>query len=315
MGCTVPKPNPVEHRATKKVYYFSGHAEEKYYITPVELPKASNNRIIGGAPTTIEQYPFVVQIYLQRTFRCGGSLLTNTHVMSAAHCFVYSSGFYINPAAFTINIGSTHIYSEGTTHLVSAIRVHENYVSPASDNDIAVLLLRTAVTLSSTVTTAHIPVQGASVPENATVIAVGWGTTNVNSKIPSGVLNEVAIIKINRRICRKNFLELQAVTGITRQITNNMICAGILEVGGKDACLGDSGGPLLYGGVVVGVTSWGTGCAEAYYPGVFTKVSSYTSWINDTINRYNGANSLISCRVILAIPFLCFILSQLTNFF
>lgn len=62
-------------------------------------------------------------------------------------------------------------------------------------------------------------------------------------------------------------------------VTNNMVCSGWLGVGGRGQCNGDSGGPLIHNGVVVGITSWGYKCAESYYPGVNTRVSRFTPWI------------------------------------
>ncbi|CAK1545764.1 unnamed protein product [Leptosia nina] len=63
------------------------------------------------------------------------------------------------------------------------------------------------------------------------------------------------------------------------RVTSNMICAGVWDVGQKDPCSGDSGGPLYTGGIVVGIVSWGFHCAEPFYPGVATDVASYTNWI------------------------------------
>lgn len=63
-------------------------------------------------------------------------------------------------------------------------------------------------------------------------------------------------------------------------ITDNMLCSGWLDVGGRDQCVGDSGGPLIHNDIVVGVCSWGYGCGSPRFPGVNTRVSRFTSWIN-----------------------------------
>lgn len=67
-------------------------------------------------------------------------------------------------------------------------------------------------------------------------------------------------------------------------VTDNMICSGWLDVGGRDQCQGDSGGPLIHNGVIVGLSSWGWDCASPVWPGVNTRVSSYTDWVVDTAN-------------------------------
>ncbi|XP_041983200.1 trypsin, alkaline A-like [Aricia agestis] len=94
----------------------------------------------------------------------------------------------------------------------------------------------------------------------------------------SPVLLDVTIYTVNTDECADRYLTLPT-PGI---VTENMICAGILDVGGKDACQGDSGGPLYYGdNILVGVVSWGHGCANETYPGISTAVGSYTQWILD----------------------------------
>lgn len=86
-------------------------------------------------------------------------------------------------------------------------------------------------------------------------------------------LRHVQIWTVNQAVCRARYAE------IGRTVTDNMLCSGWLDVGGRDQCQGDSGGPLVHNGVVVGVCSWGEECALARYPGVNARVSRYTAWI------------------------------------
>ncbi|KAJ8707356.1 hypothetical protein PYW08_010608 [Mythimna loreyi] len=258
---------------------------EQFHLQTTSLPVTSENRIIGGTATTIQRYPYTVQVLYIAQFLCGGSLLTASHVLSAAHCFVTDTGSVLSPSRYTIRAGTTILNSGGSLHLVSAIRVHEQYNNPIRDHDVAVVTLNTPVNVATGVARlGFIPLPGEVVPDDAYVTAVGWGLTNVGSTAPSTVLNEVTVRKINNAVCRTRYLTLQTITGDPYPVTTSMLCAGLLDVGGKDACQGDSGGPLLYNGIIVGVTSWGAGCAEPNWPGVSARVSSYTNWINNTIN-------------------------------
>ncbi|CAH2099059.1 unnamed protein product [Euphydryas editha] len=244
-------------------------------------------RIIGGNVTTVEKYPFAVQILYMSQLSCGGTLITTWHVLSAAHCFVYQSGQLVNPALFSARIGSSYVNRGGTVHRVSQIVVHDSYNTPIRSNDVAVMTLSTSVRLSASVALAVLPVQGAVVPDNVPVVIIGWGRTNASLAQGSEELNEVQVYSVPLNTCRERYQFLESYTDQSFPVTDNMICAGLLNIGGKDACQGDSGGPALYRGVVVGITSWGWGCAQALFPGVNTRVSSYTSWINSTVRAHS----------------------------
>ncbi|XP_068627046.1 trypsin CFT-1-like [Battus philenor] len=105
------------------------------------------------------------------------------------------------------------------------------------------------------------------------VRAIGWGSTSAEEEIGSEQLRDVLIWVVNQETCRTNYAELG------RAVTDNMLCSGWIDVGGRDQCQGDSGGPLLHNNVVVGICSWGYQCALPKYPGVNTRVSRYTLWI------------------------------------
>lgn len=89
-------------------------------------------------------------------------------------------------------------------------------------------------------------------------------------------LYKVTIPVVNQNQCVSAYSSFNPVT-------NNMICAGRLGVGGQDACQGDSGGPLVINNVLIGVTSWGRGCAQANYPGVWARVPMFRNWINSNM--------------------------------
>lgn len=276
---------------------------EEFQLNVVELPTApSSSRIIGGTPTSIQNFPYTVQVLYNMQLICGGSLLTTRHVLSAAHCFVDDRNVVARPSLFAIRAGTTNLNAGGTVYYVTSIRVHERYNQPVRDNDVAVVTLSSSVTLSNNVQTAKIPVAGAVLPDNTTVVVVGWGRTNPNIPSASSVLNEVSVRTVNNQVCAQRYQWLESLSNDTFPVTDSMLCAGLLDIGGADACSGDSGGPLNYGDVVVGITSWGFSCAQPLFPGVYARVSSYTTWINQTVSSLNGAPSSHSSIIALLIP-------------
>jgi trypsin len=116
------------------------------------------------------------------------------------------------------------------------------------------------------------PISLASSEPAAGSLAVvsGWGTLSSGGSLPSH-LQAVEVFITSPAACNSAY----AVYG---GITENMICAGV-PGGGKDACQGDSGGPLVVGGQLVGIVSWGIGCAEADYPGVYSDVTTLRSFV------------------------------------
>lgn len=122
---------------------------------------------------------------------------------------------------------------------------------------------------------AQLPRAGATIPIGATLYVTGWGLTSEHG---AGVaaLREVTVPIVDRASCNR-------ANSFIAPVTKNMFCAGYAE-GNRDACQGDSGGAASINGVVVGVVSWGNGCARANFPGVYTKVANYRGWIE----QYTG---------------------------
>ncbi|KAJ8721468.1 hypothetical protein PYW07_002243 [Mythimna separata] len=244
------------------------------------VPK-SINRIVGGSPTTIDKYPYMANMqYGLHTIwwytACGGSLLTTTSVLSAAHCYYGDA-----TEEWRVVLGTSYRWQDGTMHPVSQLVLHEGYVPATLDHDIAVIRLSVPAVYTNVIQPASIPGTNYVLADGSSVTTLGWGATSEIDEYPNQ-LNHVHIYTINQELCAARYAHLNSQPGFESwpNITDNMLCAGILDVGGKDACGGDSGGPLAHhNNIVVGVVSWGFQCGHAVYPGVYVRVSRYTNWI------------------------------------
>merc|ERR1712158_314990 len=114
-----------------------------------------------------------------------------------------------------------------------------------------------------------LPSSAISVPEGASFVVSGWGTTSEGGSLPS-TLRQVTVPYVNDDACSDAY-------GSGNIVGDVMICAG---EGGKDSCQGDSGGPMTYMGTHVGIVSWGYGCARPAYPGVYAQTDAFLDFIS-----------------------------------
>ncbi|XP_073669818.1 transmembrane protease serine 9-like [Paramisgurnus dabryanus] len=161
---------------------------------------------------------------------------------------------------------------------VSEIIKHPNFNRNTYDNDITLLHLSSPVVFTDYIKPVCLPAIDSTFYNGTSSWVTGWGNIATGVPLPSPqTLQEVNVPVIGNRKCKCLF---------NSDITNNMICAG-LEQGGKDSCQGDSGGPMVnkQGSVWIqsGIVSFGIGCALPDFPGVYTRVSQYQSWINQHI--------------------------------
>ncbi|XP_047537831.1 trypsin, alkaline B-like [Vanessa atalanta] len=238
---------------------------------------SSPPRIVGGEPTSVENYPSIVQVdtinpldnmWLQG---CAGSILNIRYILSAAHCFEGSS---FSPILRRIRAGASHRNTGGSIIYVEHAYNHPSYGLRGFDGDISVVKLISAIIYSPVIQRTSILSQGYIIPDNVPVVYAGWGQIG-NGQPPSSVLLDVSVLTVSKEICRKGY----AVLIDSPEVTENMICAGLPEIGGRGSCNGDSGGPLYLGNITIGVISWGGLCGYAAYPGVNTNVASYSDWI------------------------------------
>ncbi|XP_011878399.1 PREDICTED: soluble guanylate cyclase 89Da-like [Vollenhovia emeryi] len=242
-------------------------------------------RIVGGNVTSVYDYPWLVSMSKKGTFYCAGSIITRRHVLTAAHCL---QGFDIRTIKLVLmdndrsSIGSNAI----VRHIKSAA-IHENFHSYTFNNDIAIIEMDEPVPVNGIVRTACLPEDKMIDYTGALATVVGWGRTG-ETKPVSDELRKVNLPILSREECDQ--------AGYAKnRITENMFCAGYIlhpdgAIGGRDACFGDSGGPLhvkgIYGQLeVVGIVSWGRGCGRPNFPGIFTKLTNYIGWLKDHLDE------------------------------
>jgi len=232
-------------------------------------------RIINGTQVSQddETWRFIVAIQEYGGQYCGGSLIAPNWVLTAAHCLSDDNG---NPLV------STEHDSVGTAsyNLLSMVNidvkrfiVHPGFNLNTMDNDIALIELDTNITNVSPIAydTVHSLISGIQ-----TKVA-GWGNmSTVNDIYPNDLRAALTPIV--------DFNQCNASNSYDGELTQNMICAGYF-VSNRDSCYGDSGGPLIVDNTLVGIVSWGGDCAEDGFPGVYTKVQNYTSWIETYVPK------------------------------
>ncbi|MFI9819500.1 S1 family peptidase [Streptomyces sp. NPDC052013] len=230
---------------------------------------AAPQPIVGGTTTTTSAYPFMMQITdaSQNQF-CGGTLVSPTKVVTAAHCMVGES-----PSSVRVVGGRTYLDgTNGTVAKVSKIWIHPDYRRVTRGDDVAVLTLSTSMPytaaryVSSSDTGVYAP--------GTTARILGWGTTSPGGS-SSNQLRTATVPTVSDASCRTSYG--------SRFVQSDMVCAGY-SAGGVDTCQGDSGGPLLIGGILAGITSWGDGCAAAGYPGVYTRLTTFSTQVTAQIN-------------------------------
>ncbi|KAL4924300.1 S1 family serine peptidase [Aspergillus undulatus] len=240
----------------------------------VSVHVLANNNIIGGIETQIAEFQYLVSLGTSM-HRCGGTILDANHILTAAHCVEGET-----PDRLKIRVGSSMHNAGGTVSGVANITQHPGFAFENFKNDIAVLKLDSSLQfgLGEAVATVKLP-SSANPPATGTKCSVvGWGVTTPDGTTLSPNPNVVNVDITDHGRCEEQYAKL-------REVDDNMICAGTAE-GGKDACKGDSGGPLIdaASGQQVGIVSWGLECGDPGQDGVYTTVAAYLDWIEAARN-------------------------------
>lgn len=245
-----------------------------------------SSRIVGGTNSLDGDWPWQVGLTDKESnaeYFCGGSLISPEWVMTAAHCIhnpIQVSNYKVYLGMYQLGVISPHTIVAN----VRSIIIDSRYVSEGGPGDIALVQLATSVPYTQYIMPICLPSSTTTFPCGMECWVTGWGARYYGGKvIQNGVLQEVMVPLIDQNTCQKMYRN----AGVALIIQNDQICAGYKN-GQKDSCQGDSGGPLVckVRGVwyQVGIVSWGNGCAEPYFPGVYTLVTDYQNWISSHLN-------------------------------
>ncbi|XP_049715306.1 serine protease 38-like [Loxodonta africana] len=247
--------------------------------TPACGRPRTQGKIMGGMPAPEGKWPWQVSVHYSGSHVCGGSILNEYWILSAAHCFslkLNTHGFDLYVGIVNLNFASKHTQ----WFEVNKVIIHPTYqLKHPVGGDVALVQLKTRIEFSDSV----LPVCLASPDmtfQNVSCWATGWGLVRPRGE-PSVTLQEAKFALISAVLC-------QMLYGTPLAIQPDMLCAGNL-VDKKSVCEGDSGGPLVcevnHTWWQIGIVSWGRGCSYPMYPGVYAKVSYFFEWIHSKIEQ------------------------------
>ncbi|XP_020851130.2 serine protease 33-like [Phascolarctos cinereus] len=250
-----------------------------------------NERIVGGKNAQEGAWPWQASLRQNKNHICGATLISHSWALTAAHCFHQP----IQESQFQVVFGELLLFStpdQSISSPLSQVILHPDYSGvDGSTGDIALLKLAQPLTFSPWILPACLPEASNPFHTNSTCSVTGWGNVKEGVQLsPPYPLQEATLPLIEAKECN------QILNSDQQEVTDEMICAGYMN-GGVDACQGDSGGPLVCPYVdswfLVGIVSWGIGCARPGKPGVYTLVSAYGDWIlNNTSEVRLGSYSI-----------------------
>lgn len=241
-------------------------------------------RIVGGAVATPGDRPWMGSLQLDGEHFCGGSLIAERWVLTAAHCVEDLTA--ADRASFSVRLNFTDLGTDfdGESHRVEAVYAHPGYANGQA-KDIALLRLATAASPMVAPLELASPdiISAAGQPGDVASVS-GWGNTLSDDEYYPQLLQEVTVPLVSNAVCNKP-------VSYDGEVQSTELCAGFAR-GGSDSCQGDSGGPLVvrHEGSFhqVGVVSWGDGCALPNKYGVYARVASFRNWIGNTMAKSAG---------------------------
>ncbi|XP_041808728.1 enteropeptidase [Chelmon rostratus] len=249
------------------------------------IPGQGEGRVVGGVNAAKGAWPWIVSLHWMGNYECGASLIGRDWLLTAAHCVQGRNNPQLWSAALGLHSQSGINSLDVQTRQIDRIVINRQYNRQTKQADIAMMHLQQPVNITPSVEPVCLPPEGQDYTAGRKCFIAGWGRDTEGSR--PNILQEAEVPLVGQDQCQ---IWLPEYT-----ITSSMLCAGYPE-GGIDTCQGDSGGPLMClddgHWTVIGVASFGTGCGRPQKPGVYARVSAFTSWIAQTRRSSSSSFSI-----------------------
>ncbi|KAH8286570.1 hypothetical protein KR054_011881 [Drosophila jambulina] len=254
-------------------------------------PSPLHTRVVGGTVTTNAKLGgYLIQLHYMNEFICGGTLIHELIVLTAAHCFIGRPHMW----EWTAVGGASTLREKGIRREIKEMAKPLTFNATSMHMDVALLVLKS-------------PMKGKNIGKlnlcseplkTGTLLTVsGWGMTDSTQTGPQELLRTVKVPVIDKRGCRNVYRSASKCLAILSiffisvilfapNLSDTMFCAGVL--GQSDACIFDSGGPIVREKEICGIVSFGIGCAGARYPGVYTDITYVKPFIEKSMKALLG---------------------------